>query len=194
VLGLETGDAAAAVQRARESAARAPEAPGPVDRAFCQSALGHACLAVGDEGGAEAAFLAARTEYALMERPQAVYEPDVGLAEVALRRGDLATATGLVAPLVEAVIAGSALDLADCAQPAALLLTAGHVLEAGQDARSDAFLRAGRGYLLGRARAIGDEAMAAGYLAKRSEAELLALAARSAGSSADILAVDGGPR
>jgi ATP/maltotriose-dependent transcriptional regulator MalT len=193
VLALETGDHATALRNARASAARAPDAPSPVDRAYCQAALGHACLAVGDDAGAEATFRASRGEYASTERPQVVYEPEVGLAEVARRRGDLGTAVELVGPLVEAAVTGPALDLIECSQPAALLVIARGVLDATGDPRSDAFVRAAAAYLLDRARAIGDEEMAAGYLAKKSEAEVLRLAGAEPDPGNGILAVDGGP-
>jgi hypothetical protein len=161
-----------------------------MDRGFCQAAIGYACLAGADDAGAEAAFLASRSEYASVDRPQAVLEADVGLAEVALRRGDVLSALELVTPLVDTT---ADLDLADCLRPAAMLLIARRVLDAAGDPRADALLLAGREYVLERARAIGDQDMAAGYLAKRSEAELLELAARSAAPGTDILAVDGGP-
>lgn len=176
VLALETGDTDTALERARAAVERAPEAPAPVDRAACQNALGHACLAVGDVTRAEQAFLAARAEYASMERPQPAYEPEAGLAEVALRRGDPAAAVELVGPLVEDVVADAAVYLVDCARPTGVLVLAARVLRAAADPRSEPFLQAARTYLLDRARAIGDDAMAAGYLGKRSEAELLRLA------------------
>ena len=194
LLALETGDAATALQQGRESVGRAPEAPAPVDRAFCQLALGHACLAADDDAGAEAAFLAAQAEYASMERPQPAYEPEIGLAEIAMRRRDLASAAELVGPMVQDALADGRLYLVDCARPAALLLIAWRVLDATADPRSGAFLRAVRTHLLASARAIGDDAMAAGYLAKGCEAELLRLAGELLGPSGDILAVDGTDR
>ena len=190
LLAVEVGDPAAALEHAFASAVRAREAPSPMDRGFCQAAIGYACLAGADDDGAEAAFLASRSEYASVDRPQAVLEADVGLAEVALRRGDVSSALELVTPLVDTA---ADLDLADCLRPAAMLLIARRVLDAAGDTRADALLLAGREYVLERARAIGDQDMAAGYLAKRSEAELLELAARSAAPVPDILAVDGGP-
>jgi hypothetical protein len=54
-----------------------------------------------------------------------------------------------------------------------MLLAAWRVLDRTGDPRSDTYLRAVSAYLLDRARAIGDDAMAAGYLAKTCEAELL---------------------
>jgi class 3 adenylate cyclase/tetratricopeptide (TPR) repeat protein len=191
LLAVEVGDSDAALRSARASAARAPEAPSPMDRGFCQAAIGYACLAGADEAGAEAAFLASRSEYASVDRPQAVVEADVGLAEVALRRGDVSSAVELVAPLVDS---DAPMDLTDCLRPAAVLLGVWRVLDATADTRAEPFLRAGRDYLLARARAIGDEDMAAGYLAKRCEAEVLERAARTSGPEDGILALDGHPR
>jgi class 3 adenylate cyclase/tetratricopeptide (TPR) repeat protein len=192
VVALESGDGPTALRHARASVARAPDAPSPVDRALCQAVLGHACLASGDLAAAEAAFRASRDEYGSTERPQVVHEPEVGLAEVARRRGDLATAAALVEPLVEAALAPAPLDLIECARPAALLLIVREVLVATGDPRTEAFARAVRAYLLDRASAIGDDDMAAEYLEKGCEAELLRLTDGAKPPAADILAVDGG--
>ncbi len=63
--------------------------------------------------------------------------------------------------------------LQDCLRPASVLLTAWRVLDRAQDPRAETLLSQARAFVLGRAEATGDPAMADGYLAKIAETELL---------------------
>jgi tetratricopeptide (TPR) repeat protein len=181
VLALEEGDPSRALPSARQAVEVAADAPSPMDRGYASCALGYALLADGDLDGAQAAFDQGRAELASLGREDLAREAVVGLAAVALARGDAAAAAELARPVVEHVdLAG----LKDMQRPAAVLLHAWRALDGAGDPAADRLLADSRAYLLDRAALIGDAAMAEGFLGKSAEAELLTQAQRRLGEPA----------
>jgi tetratricopeptide (TPR) repeat protein len=174
-LALEQGDVQHAVELARRSVTAAAQATSPMERGYAQVVLGYALLADGDLAGAEKAFRAASPEFESVQRDELAREAAVGLAAVALARGDATTAAELAGPMADHVDMDGVKDLQ---RPSVALRNAWRALDQAGDPRADRMLADIRTYLLAQAALIGDAEMAEGYLAKTAEAELLAEAAR----------------
>ena len=170
LLAIEEGDVTSAVELARKGVEEISATPSPMDRGHCHTALGYAELAQGDLDAAEAAFGQSREDHLLVDREPLVREAEVGIAAVALQRGDLARAVDLVRPVLGRV---DPQGLQDCLRPASVLLTTWRVLDHAQDPEAETLLSRARAFILDRAEATGDPGMADGYLAKIAETQLL---------------------
>ena len=176
VLALDEGEADRALSLAEEANDAAERAPSPLEHGAAALALGLARLATSHDHLAVQAISEAREAYGSVGREAFVRECDAALAVAVLRQGDTARAVGLVRPMLGNV---SAKGLEDCLHPPLLLSHAWSVLQHAADPAAEGLLEDIHSFLLARAAVIGDEEMAAGYLARPVAAEIL----RAAGVS-----------
>jgi tetratricopeptide (TPR) repeat protein len=172
LLAVERGDPGLALARAEEATATAHDAPSPLEQGAAAIALGYAHQALGSFKDAAAAFDAARAAYTSIDRPTLLREADAGLAAATLA-ADPDGALERVRPILDHVNADG---LIECLRPTALLHNLWLVLDLTGDPAVAGLLADATAYRTGRAEAIGDDEMAAGYLARPIAAELLRLA------------------
>ncbi len=134
-LRLAQGDAQRALESAQEALKAAIDVESPLNVDIARILVGNAHLALGDLDAAAAAY----QEVAGGQNHR--FAVAMGLADVALARGDKGTALDLVAPHLDAAIDGS---LTDDADPVRSYLTMYSVLRSVQDARAHGVLSAGR--------------------------------------------------
>ena len=158
-----------ALATAREAVEVSRTTQSDLDRGHAQVGLGYAALAAGRWDEAEEGFDEAITFFSGLHL--ATREPITGLAAVALGRGDLDRATALVEPLLGQL---DAEGLSGTVLPGEMLRTCHRILVAAGDPRADSVLAQARAYLREYADGIGDEDLAAGFLALPVHRELLA--------------------
>lgn len=146
------GCAAAALEHACEALCIAEEIQAPPTQAYILTCLGQVLLEVSRFEAAEAVFTQALSIDRRLGQDHLAIEPLAGLAEIALRRGDLSQAKLWVEELISAleeriVLPGLPDFLPRIEQPARVYLTCFHILDAIQDPQAEAILRSAGGCL-----------------------------------------------
>jgi len=142
-----------------------------LERGQAQLAHGYAALATGSPAEADRSFRAAEESLAGIEVEVLTREARVGRAAVALALDERAGAVRLVDTAVDHL---DKAGLEGSARTSEILWTCWQVLRAVEDPRADDVLTRGQALLREAAARIGDEAMAAAFLAVRPNADLLA--------------------
>ena len=168
---LVRGDVAAAVERGRAAVAIGVEASSDLDRGHAHLGLGYAL--VRDDGLREQAdehFAEAARLFAAVGVPVPGRESEVGRARVASLRGEHDRAVGLLAPVLDHLDPD---DLLGAALPATMLRGCVEVLRRAGDPRAGTVLAQARAYLHRTAAEVGDDDLAAAYLAVEPNRVLL---------------------
>ncbi len=162
-LALWEGDAAGAHEQAQAAVAEALDVQAPELHAFALWCLGQAQMALGRLDAAQASYAEAQTVALAIGGAQR-HDAAAGLARVALARGDVAGATAALAPVVEAIAAGDALD--GTLGLTLVQLTVWQGLSAAGDERAWQWLAQAHAALQARAAEITDPALRASFLGR----------------------------
>ncbi len=169
-LTLAAGDQDGALAWAREAVAAGHEVSSDLGRGYTLQSLGYATLALGSWTEAAVAFDEAGTLFEHLERDALVRECRVGRAAALSGQGEHDAAVALVGPVLEHL---DQTGLSGAAQPGLQLLGCHRVLLDAGDARAATVIDRAGAYLRAMAEEIGDETLAAGYLASPPHPDLL---------------------
>jgi class 3 adenylate cyclase/tetratricopeptide (TPR) repeat protein len=170
-LELLHGDVRIAAATAEEAAAVASASVSPADRAQALILLGWARLSTHDPAAAHTAFARAEEDLAGLGLAALEREAAAGAASALLWQGDGAAALARIEPVLPHL---DAEGMSGVQQQGYVLAAAVDVLAETDDVRVAAVRAQARDLLLATAAEIGDADLAAGYLALRPHAALLA--------------------
>jgi tetratricopeptide (TPR) repeat protein len=130
--------------------------------AWVQTYLGHSLLAEGALDPAGEAYTEAIAIRGKLNQPVLAAEPAAGLARVALRKGDLATARDAIKPVLDHLEGGGSLE--GCNDPLLIYLTSYQVLAQAGDPRATPLLETAYRQMQDRAAKILNEQSRASFL------------------------------
>jgi class 3 adenylate cyclase len=162
-LALWEGDATGARDQARAAVAEALDVQAPELHAFALWCLGQADMALGRLDAAQAAYAEAQAVALAIGGAQR-HDAAAGLARVALARSDVTGALTALAPVVEAIAAGDALD--GTLGLTLVQLTVWQGLSAAGDERAWPWLDQAHLALQARAAELSDPALRASFLGR----------------------------
>lgn len=136
-LRLAEGDATRALEHANEALVGAVELENPNLIAYGRILVGDAHLALGDLDACESSY-----QVVADEGEHHAFGAAIGLADVALARGDKGRALQLITPLLDDALSGTMIEADDLVRSYTTMYA---VLRGVQDARAHAVLTAGRG-------------------------------------------------
>ena len=159
---LNRGDVRAAKKSAKAAVKRAGSAASPLDLGTAHLAAGYVAMADGNPRDAFASYSEARRHYTIAGSDVLAREARAGTAAAQSALGHHPAAVAAIEALLPTLQTAGA---EGCLRPSAMLAHVWQVLRDAGDPRAAAALRRARRYVHRTAERIGDEEMAAGFLA-----------------------------
>ena len=159
---LNRGDVRAAKTAAKAAVKRAGSAASPLDLGTAHLAAGYVAMADGNPRDAFASYTEARRHYTIAGSDVLAREARAGTAAAQSALGHHPAAVAAIEALLPTLQTAGA---EGCLRPPAMLAHVWQVLRDAGDPRAAAALRRARRYVSRTAERIGDEEMAAGFLA-----------------------------
>jgi tetratricopeptide (TPR) repeat protein len=155
-LALARAEAAEALAYAEQGLALSGEIGSRPGEAYSLTFLGHAQVELGDLDAAEAAYRRALDIRRGLKQPNLATEPQAGLAQVALQRGEIPAAMEHVETILAFLDSEGGLQGAE--EPLRVYLTCYQALRAGGERRANDILETAHEMLVEQAAKIDDEA------------------------------------